>query len=156
MSTIFRRGPAQAQTNITPMIDVVFLLIVFFVLVSQIVDLESVDLDLPTPEHAATHLPEEEPRAVVNVLPGPGGECEGYRMGGQEYAPTPAGLAELRSALVTRYQETPGLRVNLRADRLTNYRWVSPVLILVRQAAGSAGVGLDGARMNLVVIREET
>ena len=55
MSSIFRRGPAQAQANITPMIDVVFLLIVFFVLVSQIVDLESVDLDLPTPEHAATH-----------------------------------------------------------------------------------------------------
>ena len=155
MSTIFQRGPARPQANITSMIDVVFLLIVFFVLVSQIVDLESVDMDLPAPESPATALPEEEPRAVLNVLPGEDGMCDGYRLAGRDYSPDPTGLLELRTALVGLYRDTPGLRVNLRADRGTDYRWVSPVLQLVRQAATLSEVGLDAARMNLVVQRGE-
>jgi biopolymer transport protein ExbD len=151
MSTIFQRGPARPQANITSMIDVVFLLIVFFVLVSQIVDLESVDMELPEPEHPATALPEEVPRAVLNVLPGDDGECDGYRLAGRDYPATSAGLGGLRAALVVLYQDTPGLRVNLRADRATDYRWVSPVLQVVRQAAGLSGTGLASARLNLVV-----
>ncbi|MEE2719309.1 MAG: biopolymer transporter ExbD [Planctomycetota bacterium] len=153
MASIFKRGPARPQANITSMIDVVFLLIVFFVLVSQIVDLESVDMELPEPEHPAAALPEEEPRAVLNVLPGDDGDCDGYRLAGVDYPPTPDGLGALRTALVAIYQQTPGIRVNLRADRATDYRWVSPVLQLVRQAAGLSGTGQDAARMNLVVQR---
>ena len=153
MGSIYKRGPARPQANITSMIDVVFLLIVFFVLVSQIVDLESVDMELPEPEHAATALPEEEPRAVLNVVPGEDGDCDGYRLAGLDYPPTTEGLGSLRSALVALYQQTPGLRVNLRADRTTDYRWVSPALQLVRQAAGLSGTGQDAARMNLVVQR---
>ena len=153
MGSIYKRGPARPQANITSMIDVVFLLIVFFVLVSQIVDLESVDMELPEPEHAATALPEEEPRAVLNVVPGEDGDCDGYRLAGLDYPPTTEGLGSLRSALVVLYQQTPGLRVNLRADRTTDYRWVSPALQLVRQAAGLSGTGQDAARMNLVVQR---
>jgi biopolymer transport protein ExbD len=42
VSLIYRRGPAQISANLTPMIDVTFLLIVFFVLVSQIVEVENV------------------------------------------------------------------------------------------------------------------
>lgn len=138
------------------MIDVTFLLIVFFVLVSQIVDLESVDLELPAPEQAATRLPGEEPRAVVNVLPGADGRSRGYRVAGRDFDPTPQGLAGLRDLLVVLYQATPTMRVNLRADRRTDYRWVSPVLQVIRQAAGIADVGLEGASLNLVVVREGT
>ena len=49
MSVLFKQDRGQVQANLTPMIDVTFLLIVFFVLVSQIVEVENVDLDLPTP-----------------------------------------------------------------------------------------------------------
>lgn len=143
------------MANLTPMIDVTFLLIVFFVVVSQIVDLESVDLELPAPEQPATHLPGEEPRAVVNVLPGNEGRSRGYKVAGREYQPTPEGLAGLRDALVLLYQSTPTMRVNLRADRSTDYRWISPVLKVIRQAAGIADVGLEGASLNLVVVRED-
>ena len=155
MSRIFRRGPARPLANLTPMIDVTFLLIVFFVVVSQIVDLESVDIELPAPDQPATHLPGEEPRAVVNVLPGMDGRSLGYRLAGREYQPTPEGLAGLRESLVMLYQSTPAMRVNLRADRATDYRWISPVLKVIRQAAGMAEVGLDGASLNLVVVRED-
>ena len=155
MSSIFKRGPARPQANITPMIDVTFLLIVFFVLVSQIVDLEQVDMELPAPEQAATRLPGDEPRAVVNVVPGRAGGIAAYQLGSRRFEPTTAGLGGLRNALIELYQATPIMRVNLRADRGTDYRWVAPVLQVVREAAGLADVGLDGGRLNLVVIRED-
>ena len=44
MSTVYRRGPAAIEANLTPMIDMTFLLIVFFVLVSQISELEVVEM----------------------------------------------------------------------------------------------------------------
>ena len=47
MSSVFKRGNAKIEANLTPMIDVTFLLIVFFVLVSQIVEVENVPMSLP-------------------------------------------------------------------------------------------------------------
>ena len=45
MPRIHKRGPAEIHANLTPMIDVTFLLIVFFVLVSQIVEVENVEIE---------------------------------------------------------------------------------------------------------------
>ena len=44
MRSIHQRGPVRAQASLTPMIDVVFLLVVFFVAVSQLVDREPNEL----------------------------------------------------------------------------------------------------------------
>ena len=57
MSALTRQERGQVQANLTPMIDVTFLLIVFFVLVSQIVEVENVDLNLPAPREPASVLP---------------------------------------------------------------------------------------------------
>ena len=46
--------PTQVEANLTSMIDVVFLLIVFFILVSQVVNREAEPLDLPEVPDAAT------------------------------------------------------------------------------------------------------
>ncbi len=62
--------PEPIAANLTPMIDVTFLLIIFFVLVSQIVEVENADLDLPRPEQAASELPSEQSRVVINVPSG--------------------------------------------------------------------------------------
>jgi len=74
------RDSEPIAANLTPMIDVVFLLIVFFVLVSQIVEVENVDLDLPRPQDPASELPGEQPRIVINVLPDEAGQAGGYRL----------------------------------------------------------------------------
>ena len=52
----------------TSLIDVVFLLIVFFVLVSRIVDEDRPRVDLPTPTPPATILASPGPRAVISVV----------------------------------------------------------------------------------------
>lgn len=54
-------------TNITPMIDVVFLLIIFFMVISQFQKIELEKLDLPQAEPVAETPPAEPSRLVVNV-----------------------------------------------------------------------------------------
>ena len=146
------REPVQA--NLTPMIDVTFLLIVFFVLVSQIVEVENVDLNLPTPADAVSELPDDRQRVVINVLPGTRGVASGYRLGGNTYRADGDGLAQLAQQLGGLYRDNPSLNVNLRADRSTHYRWVEPVFRAISSAARLSGRDDVAGRVNLVVVRE--
>lgn len=154
MSALFKQDRAPVQANLTPLIDVTFLLIVFFVLVSQIVEVENVDLDLPTPREPVSELPGEESRVVINVLPGAAGKASGYRMGGRMYAAGSQGIEALTVSLAARYSENPGLSVNLRADRTTQYLWIEPVFQAVSAAARLSGRPEVTGRVNLVVTRE--
>ncbi len=149
------RDSEPIAANLTPMIDVVFLLIVFFVLVSQIVEVENVDLDLPRPQDPASELPGEQPRIVINVLPDEAGRAGGYRMANRRYSADTAGMASLATSLAALYREKPALGVNLRADRSTQYRWVEPVLQAVSTAARLSGRDDVRGRVNLVVVRED-
>lgn len=155
MSAIFKRGNADVQANLTPMIDVTFLLIVFFVLVSQIVEVENVPMDLPRPEEAATARMGDEQRTVINLLPGPNGDVAGYRVGTREFPAGSEGIEQLTSRLVELYLANPSLRINLRADRGTHYQWIEPVLQGISRAARTAGRPDAAARVHLVVIRED-
>ncbi len=147
--------PEPIAANLTPMIDVVFLLIVFFVLVSQIVEVENADLDLPRPQDPASVGPPEQARIVINVLPGSGGDVSGYRMGTRRYVADTAGLHALATSLATMYRDNPALGVNLRADRRTDYRWVEPVFEAVSAAARLSGREDVHGRVNLVVVRDQ-
>ena len=146
--------PEPIAANLTPMIDVTFLLIIFFVLVSQIVEVENADLDLPRPQDAASELPGEQPRVVINVLRGAGGDAVGYRLSNQRYMADTAGLEALARNLAAMYQQNPALGVNLRADRRTDYRWVEPVFQAVSAAARLSGRDDVKGRVNLVVVKE--
>ncbi|MCH2134019.1 MAG: biopolymer transporter ExbD [Phycisphaerales bacterium] len=151
MSVIFQRGPARPQASLTPMIDVVFLLVVFFVAVSQIVDQERLDMDLPAPNPSAAHQPAEGPRAVVNVIPGPGGSSLGYRVDGLVFPADAVGQQSLADHLRDRMDRSPGLYVNVRADRQTGWGWVAPVLGAARHAAATASPPLPAARVRVSV-----
>ena len=146
--------PEPIAANLTPMIDVTFLLIIFFVLVSQIVEVENADLDLPRPQDAASELPGEQPRVVINVLRGAGGDAVGYRLSNHRYMADTAGLEALARNLAAMYQQNPALGVNLRADRRTDYRWVEPVFQAVSAAARLSGRDDVKGRGNLVVVKE--
>ncbi|MEM1354100.1 MAG: biopolymer transporter ExbD [Planctomycetota bacterium] len=69
MSHTTRRGPVKPQMNITPLIDVVFLLIVFFMLVSKIVTEEVPELQLPDPDTTQAFRDQTENRIIVNIVP---------------------------------------------------------------------------------------
>lgn len=153
MSAIYKRGNAVVRGNLTPMIDMIFLLIVFFVLVSRIVDRERVEMNLPQPKDAAAQKMGEESRVVVNVMPGIDGGIDGYRVGGTSFAADARGVIAMTAHLARLYQLNPAIQVNIRADRSTQYEHVEPVMHAVSLAARSAGSETPG-RVNLMVIQE--
>lgn len=152
-SRIHRRGPAEISAVLTPMIDLSFLLIVFFIVVSRTSGREIVKLLLPRPEAPQSHAADEKQRVVVNVL-GRADEpavVAGVRAGGLDFAADTAGRQALAAHLASLYRGVPELRVNIRADRRIQYRYVEPVLRAVADGAASAGVP---PRVNLVIVRE--
>jgi biopolymer transport protein ExbD len=142
-----RRGnPTSAiNANMTPMIDVTFLLIVFFVVVSQIVDRDAVSMELPFPEHASSGVPEEAKHVTINLVPYEGGEIAGIVVGGHPIAPD--AMDELAAIVQTRLQGG-ATDVHLRADRATHYTHIHKVIETIRE------VGV-APRLQLIVRGEE-
>jgi len=157
MTRLHERGPARIEANLTPMIDITFLLVVFFVVVSTISEVESVEMELPKPQPTASAPPPEQSRSVLNVLPDEEGEAIGYRLNTEEYPLGNAGILALQNALVPMLRNNPELRINLRADRRTSQRHIAPLLNAITDANTRAGRG-RAARVNLVVVtrRNET
>jgi biopolymer transport protein ExbD len=120
------RQTGSVSINMTPMIDVVFLLIIFFLVSSHLAKQENrVKLNLP---EATTGLPEEQvQRSVVtlNVLPD-----GNWQLAGQSLT-----IPQLVAALTERNREVGGiLRVRIRTDRDVPYGKVSPILSACVQA----------------------
>ncbi len=132
------RVPSQAGRtalgfNMTPMIDVVFLLIVFFLVSSHLARQETqLELDLPG---AATGRRDQADtttrRVVINVVSG--GPLGGrIQIGSQPVAP-----AQLVEILRTEARQAPGqIEVRIRCDRHVPYQLVEPVLA----ACATAGI----------------
>ena len=134
----------------TPLIDVVFLLIVFFVLVSRIVDEDRPQLDLPSPQPAATRVPAPAPRATVSEVGSPASGWR-YRVSGADIAADEAGRIALERHLEGVLAHQPRAAVQVRAGRATPWDVVAPVLDGARAAARRAGVA--PVRVQLATVR---
>ena len=115
--------------NMTPMIDVVFQLIIFFLLSSHLARQE-VQLELDLPQATSGQAPDKEEirRVVINVLPN---EQAGKRIvvGGRFVDAEE--LAQLidYEARRTRREARGQLEVRIRSDRKVPYRVVEPLLV---------------------------
>jgi biopolymer transport protein ExbD len=145
-----RHPNAEIEANLTPMIDVSFLLIVFFALVSGIANREQAKMSLSRVREGVAARPDDDARWVLNVLPAADGASAGYALNGATYAADADGAARLAEALADGYRANPRLEVNLRADRATHYRYVEPAMRAATTAARLAGGGAL-PRLNLVV-----
>ena len=118
-----------ATINMTPMIDVVFLLIIFFLVSSHLAKQEtSVKLDLPEAVSGLEEEPSDISTLIVNVLP------DGkLRLGASE-----VNASNLRERFLQRVaSSTQPIRLKVRTDRQVAYEFVEPVL----KAASGAGIG---------------
>ena len=116
----------ETKLQMAPMIDMVFLLIIFFMTASHLSSQKNLDLDIPDARSGT--VPKERPdRWTVNIL------RDGSVFSGQQ----PVSLDELRARVAARVQAEPGVKVYLRADKLTPHRQVR----LVMNAMAEAGVG---------------
>jgi biopolymer transport protein ExbD len=151
-SRVHQRGPASFEANMTPLIDMAFLLIVFFVLVSQVTGAEFVEMALPKPSSNAARRPGDADRIVLNVIPAKDGGAAAYRVGKREFAPDAAGLQQLVATMAQAMKANPGIEVNVRADRSTAYSWVRPAMDAVADALATSGIDRSRARVKLMVM----
>ena len=158
MSQVFQRGPASPEMNLTPLIDVVFLLIIFFMLVNQIVAERNVKMVVPAPTDPNTRqLSEDDRPIVVNIAPQPytgetrpsplahPGRAAFVQVGSQRF---PVGaLGDLTAALQAEQAARPEAQVVLRGDMALFYEEVQPVMEAVRAS------GIE--RIDLAAFTEE-
>jgi biopolymer transport protein ExbD len=115
-----KRSSPEEGFQMAPMIDMVFLLLVFFMCVSSMADASrSVELDLP--ESEASRIPDDlEGRGVLSL-----------DAGGQVFLGTRAVTDEaLREAIRDLVRRSPDCKVVLRADRNTRFEAIRKTLKL--------------------------
>ncbi len=129
-----RLPPARARGglgfNMTPMIDVVFLLIIFFLVSSHLAQQETqLELDLPTAASGERPAEDEIRRVVVNVVPD-GGPLPRLQVGSKAVAPE-----DLDRLIGYESRQAGGkIEVRIRADRRVPYRVVEPIMIACARA----------------------
>ncbi len=149
MSQVTKKGPVAPSLNITPLIDVVFLLIVFFMLVSKITSDEAVEMILPDIQDSAAIEMSDENRIVINVVPfgyedrrlsddidNPlmhRGDLNFVQVGASKRF-LPSQLADLTAELKDQRAKRPDAPVLLRADGALYYEAVTPVLNAITAA----------------------
>jgi len=118
------RISSHVRMNMTPMIDVTFLLLTFFMLASHFASVEKINVDLPQPDNSQAMDRRLKDKVIVNVLYR-GSEIEpALRCG-----PLPV---ESRAELVEKLEEVaqwnPNTEVILRADRRVPYGHVRRIM----------------------------
>lgn len=116
----------ETKVQMTPMIDMVFLLIIFFMTTSHLSAHKSMNLDIPVANKGV--IPKDRPdRWTVNIL------SDGTLFSGQD----PVTVEELKSMVAERVKIDPNMNVYLRADKKTPHREIRSVMY----AMAEAGVG---------------
>ena len=121
------QAPRQAAGfSMTPMIDVVFLLIIFFLVASHFTNQENaVEVDLPKADEAKELPPEETPRLTV-TLPDETQIFIGMK---------PIAAADLLEILTReKAQHKEGFQLRIRAGRKVPYSAVEPILLQAAEA----------------------
>ncbi len=143
------RGFAPISANLTPLIDLSFLLVIFFVLVLRISGAERVPLELPTPEDPVSELPEDDRRTVVSVVPDASDPTRAtIQAGGRLFTLDEEGLDEFLAFVATARAAAPDAFLNVRADASLPYSAVRPVLEAIADSGGTP------PKVQLVVRRE--
>ncbi|MHB0957823.1 MAG: ExbD/TolR family protein [Pirellulaceae bacterium] len=112
--------------NMTPMIDVVFQLIIFFLVTNHLVKQEAqLELPLPIAESGQAAVEENIPRLTVNVLLDGTLMLAGRTMSDDEL------YDRLREKLL---DVGSGLQVRIRSDRSVPFQFVEPILLACARA----------------------
>lgn len=114
----------QPSLNLTPMIDIVFLLIIFFMVGTKFSELErKIGLEIPSVRDSGT-LSAAPEKKMINV----------YRDGRVELNRVQVTLDQLIQQLSAARQQYPKLGVLVRGDAESKYQHVASVLNACRQA----------------------
>ncbi len=136
------RTPLVLGFNATPLVDVIFLLTVFFMLVSRFSSAEQVPMELPQPEDSRARVTRMPERVVINCRSSnPADPTAGvvlYSIGPNR----PELLVTVADRLAAMKRQSPNLKVVVRADRRLPYADVRMVMQVI--------AGCDVEMLNIV------
>jgi len=123
---LIRRGQASSaiHANMTPMIDVIFLLIVFFVAVSQIVDRDAVLLELPVINNSAASDIGNDEKVIVNLIGNVDGQVSEIQVGRHHVF---IDDVETLNRIVSTRLNGGASEIHIRAERTVAYQYVYEV-----------------------------
>lgn len=124
-----RRRREEATIELTPLIDIVFLLLIFFLLTSSISQAQqaqsresSIPIDLPEAQSGSTSITGDPLTLTVNdageVVVEGGGELQG---------------GSIEEKLINLYNKDPNAQILLRGDRAASHGQVIELLDVVKQ-----------------------
>jgi len=116
-----RRSPRRFVVPLNSMSDVAFLLLIFIMLVALINYRREVKIEYPEAE-TAKKVSQERDNLEIWI----------DRQGGLYLAGVPSGIEEVEDGIIEAYQNAPGTRVHIIADRDTPFEYVHRVLELLQ------------------------
>jgi biopolymer transport protein ExbD len=126
----FRQKPAlDFHVELSPLIDVVFLLLIFFMVSSTFVEEAALEINLPESSSTA-----ESPEEPLEILAKPGGEIS--------FQGQPVAIENLEDAIREALKEDPGKPVILKGDEKLPLGMAVQIMDAV-QGSGAEGFTLD-------------
>lgn len=120
--------------NMAPMIDVVFLLIIFFMLVSTFASAENIPMDLPHPDRSLARNVKIVDRVVINCRTADASEAGEPKGALYSIGPNrPESLESIARRLAAAHAANPKLKVIIRADKHLRYEQVRAVMSIVAE-----------------------
>ncbi|MCH9001693.1 MAG: biopolymer transporter ExbD [Planctomycetes bacterium] len=125
------RKPEGLTFNATPMVDVIFMLTIFFMLVTRFSSAEQIPMELPKPEHSQAKVPKGTDRIIVNCRPADPSDPDSFDVLYSIGPNRPEALSVIAERLKSMKQRTPEMTVVVRADRRLHYVHVRAVMRVV-------------------------
>lgn len=114
--------------DMSPMIDMVFLLLIFFLVASQIVKVDKVDVTVPSAVYAKV-TEKDIGRTAITI---DADENIYYQSGGNQLVT----ISELKDKLKQEFDVDPDLKIIIRADRSVKYGKIEEIM---KDACAEAG-----------------
>lgn len=151
-SKVYQQGRGRIAFNMTPMIDCTFLLIIFFMLATQLASENYVQMKLPDPDNNVAKEYEGLDKVIVNVVPysdreisekpSLAGAAKAYKLSVSAFGKQDIDKLVRRLTQERREREqgtkaagkTGDFVVELRADRSVHYTEIEPVLQALQRA----------------------
>ncbi|MFA6107471.1 MAG: biopolymer transporter ExbD [Candidatus Latescibacterota bacterium] len=138
---VHRKGRVGVKIDMTPMVDVAFLLLIFFMSTTQFKPPEEADIDLPS-SRSEIKLPD----ADVMVLAVDKDGRLFHRTGGAAVQEA-ASLADLEDAVIAARVRNPRLRLAIKADENADFGVVSDLMEILQRTGNT--------RFNMVTLLEQ-
>ena len=120
------KAPARddVAVDMGPMIDLVFLLLIFFMVASVVTELDKKEVDIPLSSHAK--VPDDTTGRMMLSIDADNQVYVGL---------TPVTIDQLKAEIEAELERNPDLRVLIRADRRVEYKTCKEIMI----ACGDVG-----------------